>query len=266
MKKIINIITFLGLLFAGQQVFSNAAAMEVMEIVRKVNHAIFYQGGDNKAHLEMRILDDQGRERFRKITLLRKNLDEKDGAQKYYVFFSKPADIKKMVFMAWKNIDRDDDRWLYLPALDLVKRIAASDERTSFVGSHFFYEDVSGRNIDEDVHEIVAETEQYYVIKSVPKLPQDVEFSYYKNWIDKKTFLPVKAEYYNEKSFVYRTYNALEIKMIEGYPTVMNAQMEDNTTGGKTILTYSSVKYDEGIPENIFSERYLRRAPKRYLK
>jgi len=76
----------------------------------------------------------------------------------------------------------------------------------------------------------------------------------------------MKAEYYNGKSFAYRTYNALKVDMIEGYPTVINAQMENNITGGKTILTYSSVKYNAGIPENIFSERYLRRSSKKYLK
>jgi len=48
------------------------------------------------------------------------------GDQKFYVYFLEPADVRKMVYMVWKHTDRDDDRWLYLPALDLVKRIAAS--------------------------------------------------------------------------------------------------------------------------------------------
>lgn len=252
--------------FAAQQTFLKAEAMEVMDIVKKANHAILYQGIDGKAKIDMRIIDDKGRERKRQMTMLRKNLDEDDGPQKYYVFFSKPADINKMVFMAWKNIDRDDDRWLYLPALDLVKRIAASDERTSFVGSHFFYEDISGRNIDDDIHELVEETDKFYVIKSVPRIPGSVEFAYYKNWVDKTTSLPAKAEYYNEKDIVYRTYSVLKIETIEGFATVTHSQMEDNISGGKTILKFSSVKYNSGVPENIFSERYLRRAPKKYLR
>ena len=100
--------------------------------------------------------------------------------------------------MVWKHIKADDDRWLYLPALDLVKRIAASDERTSFVGSDFFYEDVSGRGLDEDVHELLETSDNYFVIKNTPKRPDDVEFSYYKMWIHKKTFLPIKTEYFDK--------------------------------------------------------------------
>ncbi len=101
------------------------------------------------------------RERIRQMTMLRRNEIPGYGPQKYYVFFSRPPDVKEMEFMAWKNSNRADHRWLYLPALDLVKRIAASDERTSFVGSNFFYEDLSGRNIDEDKHEFIEETDEY---------------------------------------------------------------------------------------------------------
>jgi len=241
-------------------------ATEVMDIVKKAINASYYPGKDIKSQVDMRIIDKQGRESTRSLIMLRKNLDENNGPQKYYVFFNKPADVKKMVFMAWKNIEREDDRWLYLPALDLVKRIAASDERTSFVGSDFFYEDVSGRNIDEDTHTLVEQNTKYYVIKSIPKEPDTVEFSYYKNWIDKKTFLPMKAEYVNKADFVYRAYSVQKISVVDGYPTPIDLQMMNNQTGGKTLLHYSAIKHDIGIPENIFTERYLRKPAKKYFR
>src|SRR5690606_38275237 len=97
--------------------------------------------------------------------------------QKFYVYFTRPADVNKMGFLVWKKLDTDDDRWLYLPALDLVKRIAASDKRTSFVGSDFYYEDVSGRDIDEDHHELIDTTDNYYVLKNTPRNPSSVEFA-----------------------------------------------------------------------------------------
>jgi len=261
MKKLFSTLAISLLLSAT---LANAA--EVMDIVKKAVHASYYQGKDEKAQIDMHIIDKQGRERTRRLTMLRRNLTEGYGAQKYYVFFSKPSDVKKMVFMAWKNIDRDDDRWLYLPALDLVKRIAASDERTSFVGSHFFYEDVSGRNIDEDVHELVEENDEYYVIKSVPKNPGAVEFSSYKNWVDKKTFLLMKAEYTNANGIVYRTYSVLKVEAIDGFPTVVGSEMIDNLTGGKTVIAFSNIKYNLGLPENIFTERYLRKPARKYLR
>ncbi|MGV7221844.1 MAG: outer membrane lipoprotein-sorting protein, partial [Nitrospinales bacterium] len=146
------------------------------------------------------------------------------------------------------------------------KRIAASDERTSFVGSHFFYEDVSGRNPEEDTHELVEETKSYYVLKSVPKEKGKVEFSFYKNWIHKTTFIPVKTQFYDKNNKPYRTYEALKVETVNDFPTVTQSRMSDSRIGGQTTMSYSDVKYNIELPENIFTERYLRNAPRKYLR
>jgi len=260
MKKITFTNAFFVLVFSF-----NSYAMDGREIMKDVIQASYYQGQDVRANAHMTIIDQQGRERIRALTLLRRNMED-SGNQKYYVYFNKPSDVKKMVFMAWKNSKKEDDRWLYLPALDLVKRIAASDDRTSFVGSHFYYEDVSGRGLDEDNHQLVSEDEIQYVIKSQPKIAEAVEFSHYKIWVDKETYLPTKIEYYDKNNVVYRIYRLLDTKNIDGNPTVIKAQMEDLRSGGKTITKYSAIVYSQNIPEKIFSERYLRKSPKKYLK
>lgn len=262
---------FVSLLFTGTAV---AADPSVDEIVNRTNLATYYQGKDGRAQVKMIITDSQGRERERKLTILRRDEPDSDalenaayrGKQKFYVYFSRPADVNKMVFMVWKNLDKDDDRWLYLPALDLVKRIAASDKRTSFVGSDFFYEDVSGRDIEEDTHELVETTDKYYVIKNTPKDPGSVEFAYYKMYIHKTTFIPVQVEFYDASDKKYRIASALKVDTIQGYPTVTKASMENLQTGSKTIMEYSSVTYDTGLPDDVFTERYLRKAPREYLK
>jgi len=243
-----------------------AEAPDVAEIVAKANHTVFYQGPDQKARVDMRIIDKQGRIRKRQLTLLRRNFGDADGEQKYYVYFSKPADVKKLVFMAWKNIGRDDDRWLYLPALDLVKRISASDGRTSFVGSNFFYEDVSGRETEEDTHTLLSEDGDFFVVESKPKRAGDVEFSSYKNWVDKSTYLPMKTEYRDKAGNLHRVYTAVTVEVIGGFPTVVDAIMENKITGGRTELHYSDVVYAVGLPKNIYTERFLRKLPRKYLK
>ncbi len=242
-------------------------AADVNDIVKKASNAAYYQGTDGKAKVQMTITDAQGRERSREFTILRLDVeDETDGQQKMYVFFSRPADVNKTAFMVWKNIDADDDRWLYLPALDLVKRIAASDERTSFVGSHFFYEDVSGRVPTEDNHTLEEETDNYYIVSSIPKDPGSVEFASYKNWIHKESFIPVRTEFYDENGETYRFYEALGVDMIDGHQTVTQSRMTDNRIGGSTTMAYSKVEYDIGLNEDLFSERYLRNPPRRYLR
>jgi len=195
-----------------------------------------------------------------------KNKEQFAGEQKFYVFFHKPADVSKMAFLVWKHLDKDDDRWLYLPKLDLVKRIAGSEKRTSFVGSDFFYEDISGRNITYDKHELAETTKNYYVLKSTPKEPRGVDFSYYKTWIHRRTFLVIKTEYYDRNGKPYRRYEAKAVKQIQGYWTVTNSRMTDLRTNRYTDVAYSSVRYDIDIPETVFSERYLRRPPTKYLK
>ncbi len=238
-----------------------AAAPPVDEIVARANKAAYYAGKDGRAEVKMTITDSQGRKRQRQFVILRRD-SEDGGEQQFYVYFKRPSDVRKMVFMVHKHVDRDDDRWLYLPALSLVKRIAASDKRTSFVGSHFFYEDVSGRSPTEDTHELVEETDQYYVLRNVPKDPASVEFSEYTVWIDKTTFMPVKAEYKDKQGRLYRRVEALEITTIQGYPTVTRSRVTDLLNGGETTSEFFNIRYDIGLSEKIFTERYLRRPPR----
>ncbi len=241
-------------------------------IVAKANYMAYYQGKDGRAEVYMVIKDKQGRKRIRKFIILRKDVtpegkgEDYCGEQRFYVYFKLPSDVRRMTFLVWKHLDRDDDRWLYLPALDLVKRIVSSEKRTSFVGSHFFYEDISGRNINDDVHEFYKETKDYYVIKNTPKKKEDVEFSYYLTWVHKKTFLPVKAEFFDKENRLYRVYEVLGVKKIQGHYTVTKARMKDDKMGGETIIEFKKVKYDVGLPDSVFTERYLRTPPRKYLR
>ncbi len=237
----------------------------VDEIVQATNRASYYQGEDGRARVKMTITDDQGRERNREFTILRRDADDTDREQKFYVYFHRPADVREMVFMVWKHVGADDDRWLYLPALDVIKRIAASDERTSFVGSNFFYEDVSGRGIDEDDHELVETTDVYYVLKNTPKDPSQVEFDSFTMWIHKDSYIPVKVEY-EKGGEVYRVAETLKVEDIQGHNTVTKSRMRDLRGGGETVLEYTGVDYDLGIPEDVFTERYLRQAPREFIR
>ena len=237
-----------------------AADLSVDEIVNKANAASYYAGKDGVADVKMDIHDSKGGVREREFRILRLNGD--DGDQKFYVYFEAPADVRKMAFLVWKNVRKDDDRWLWLPALNLVKRIAPGDKRTSFVGSDFVYEDVSGRNLADDTHVLTETTDTQYVIKNSPKDADSVEFAEYTVWIDKDTFLPRKAEYVDKKGKLYRRVSATKVETIDGIPTVVESLVEDLVTGGKTINTFSNIAYNKGLDDRIFSERFLRRPPK----
>jgi len=260
MKKILIIVVLL--LFMGNVY---AQELTVDEIVTKANNSSYYQGKDGSAKASMVVTDSQGRTRQRQLTILKLNIEEgKD--QKYYAYFHKPNDVKGMSYIVWKNVGKDDDRWLYLPAMDLVRRIAASDKRSSFAGTTFLYEDISGRSIDLDTHELVATDDKYYTVKNTPKDANTVEFSYYVVQIDKKNFVPIKAEYFDKNSKLYRTIEALEVQDIQGYSTVTKMKATDLNANANTVTEFSEVAYDIGLNESIFTERFLRTPPQKWLK
>jgi len=253
------VLTLLG----GAALAQDAPSLE--EIVARTNHMAYYQGDDGRARVKMTITDAQGRTRNKEFTILRRNRDDQDEEQALYVYFHEPADERGTVFMVHKHVGQDDDRWLYLPALDVVRRIAASDKRTSFVGSHFFYEDVSGRALDLDEHELVEVTDTYYVLKNTPKDPDSVEFDSFTMYVHKETYVPVLIQF-EQGGEVYRESRTLEVKEIDGYQTVTRGSMKDTRMGGETILEYTDVSYELGIPDDIYTERYLRNPPQDLLR
>ncbi len=242
----------------------------VDEIVRKSNRVAYYSGNTGRANVKMTIYDAKGRVRGeRELIMLRRNAEE-GLDQKYYAYFERPADVRGTVFLVWKHTEKDDDRWLYSPGLDLVNRIAAADKRTSFVGTHFYYEDVSGRNIEDDKHELINTTENYFVLRNTPKNKDLVEFAYYDMYIERATFLPIQARFYDENDEKYRQYTVLERKKIDDHWTVTKAKMEDFRERGPktahTVAEYSDVEYGIELPDRIFTERYLRNPPREYLQ
>ncbi len=235
------------------------------DIINKANLAAYYSGDDGSAQARMIIVDAQGNKQMRQFTILRK--DQADlGNQDILVFFSRPTDVNGTVFRVIKKVNNDDDRWLYLPALDLVKRISAGDKRTSFVGAHFFYEDVSGRNPAEDNFTLLSTDDTFYTLKAVPKDKHSVEFDHYIVNINKTTFLPMQVDYYNNQGQKTRSMAVLKTKVIKGFTTVMHSKIMQHADGSYTEMQFRNVKYNVGLPNSIFSERSLRNPPKTWLK
>ncbi len=234
-------------------------------IVARANLASYYAGADGRSEARMRIIDGQGREQRRQFTVLRRNV-EAGGDQQFLVVFSQPSDVRGTTFLVHKHVQRDDDRWLYLPGLDLVKRIAAGDKRTSFVGSHYYYEDVSGRNPGEDTHVLAGQDEQAYELVHTPKDPASVEFAEYTTWIDRATFLPMRIEYRDERGQAIRRVEVKKVEQVQGHPTVTASRITDVVSGGYTDVQFRYIAYDLGMPDELFGERSLRNPASEWLE
>lgn len=239
------------------------------EIIKKAHEIFYYAGKDIKAKVTMQLISKDGKERIRELTMLRLNTGE-NGEQKYYMYFHRPADVRKMTFMVWKYLGENDDRWLYVPSIKLVRRIAANDKNSSFVGSDFTYEDVSGREVSEDTHTLKGEEalngKSVYLVESVPKEEKSAYYSRKVSWIDKETFLPLKEEYYDKRGDLYKTFTGDKIESVEGMPTIMQRTMANVQNGHRTVVTFEDVNYNVALKDNIFSERYLRSAPREWIQ
>ncbi len=234
---------------------------DVQQIVEKANVVSYYQGDDGKSKVNMTITSAQGQTRNRELIILRKNV-EVGGDQKYLVYFRRPADVRKMMYLVLKHVGGDDDRWLYLPDLGYEKRIAASDKRTSFAGSDFLYEDVSGRGLAEDEHSLMETTDQYYVVKNVPKDPASVEFKYFTVAIDRTNFVPMKMEFFGPDDKLYREIVSEQVEVIDGFPTVVKSLVKDHRSGSQTLMEFSEVSYNLGLSDDIFTNRSFTRPPR----
>jgi hypothetical protein len=245
------------------------------QIVEKSRLAFYYQGDDMKADVNMELIDKGGGKRIRVMSMLRHDETEA-GNQKYFMYFHKPGDVRRLTFMVWKYPTKEDDRWIFVPAVDLIRRIAADDKRSSFVGSDFTYEDVSGRDVASDTHTLLRseklDDRDCYLIQSVPKEP--TEYTKRLSWIDKNTFLPLKEEYYDAQNELFRIFTADRVELVAAgggkekglFPTVMKRTMKNVKTGHRTEVTYKSIVYNLGLRDKDFSERHMRRPPRSWIR
>jgi outer membrane lipoprotein-sorting protein len=266
----LSAIVFLFFLTGG--LFSRAFAGTLggaEEIMRRSALVQFYSGNDMKSKVTMRLLSKEGGERVRELFMARRNV-KAGGDQKYFILFLRPPDVRDMTFLVWKYPQRDSDRWLYIPAIKLVKRIAANDKRSSFVGSDFSYEDVSGRAVEEDNHALLREEKfegkDVFVVKSIPKDEKSADFGYKVSWVDKGSLILWKEEYYDKRGALFKVFTADEVKTIQGFPTTVRRTMKNVQTGHWTEVTYEEVKYNLALADSLFSERSLKNPPKAFAK
>jgi len=261
MRKTILLGLALALGAGGAAAAGDPAALELMNEMHK---SYYYAGDGGSAKVTMVLTDKKGRTREREFWMLRTDIEDM-GDQNYYTYFVMPADVRKTGFLVHKKAEGNDDRWLYVPSVDLVKRIAADDRRASFVGSDFTYEDVSGRLPKLDDHEFLATEEvdgkPLTVVKSIPKDPKTADYAWRKTWIDPETRLPVKEEYYNEKDEAMRRFEVGKVLTIEGFPTAVERTMTDLEKDHSTTISFNEVTYEVALEPDEYTERILKNPP-----
>ncbi|MCH9812515.1 MAG: outer membrane lipoprotein-sorting protein [Epsilonproteobacteria bacterium] len=236
----------------------NLFAVTNLEVAQKSDDASSgFESSTSK--MTMTLINKTGQKSVRELA--GKTL-ELDGGDKGLMEFLSPSDVKGTKLLTYEHIQRDDDQWLYMPALKRVKRISSRNKTGSFMGSEFSYEDISAQDIDKysysgDAQEVEINGIAAYQGERVPK---DKNSGYTKQvtWVDKTRFVVLRVDYYDRKKELLKTANFSGYKKIEGVWRVGQIHMKNMQTGKETILAWSQDKIKQGLNAGDFNKRVLK--------
>lgn len=250
---------FLGFLIAPPK-DSLAQELSAKQIVQRMT-SISDRAKDSSIQAQMILIDAEGSKIERKVDSYRMTLE---GGSKSLIVFREPADVKGTALLVWSYEGKDDEQWLYLPAYGRVRRITTSGKGESFVGSDFSFSDLEERDVEEFEHQRGPDAQvlghDCYTIESFPK-DKDYPYGKIRYAIDKKTFLPVKIELFKTKDAPkpFKVGTCRDFRTIDGIPTIFFMEMANLETNHKTQLILRDVRYNVGLKEDLFTQRYLRR-------
>lgn len=243
------------------------AALTADQIARHVQDRD--TGRDSRADLRMKLFDRRGRVRDRALTLLTLRRSEGDRS---LIRFTYPNDIRGTGFLVWEHPAGDDERFLYLPSLGRVRRIAGSEAQESFVGSDFSYEDIGGRELDDYTYALLDENASWTDPHGGPARPAyrlesrrkdaAVEFPRVVSLILKDSFVVTQADVYNRRNEKQKVYTVGRLEQVQGIWTVFASVMTNDLDHTRTELTVDKIAYNTGLTEAAFSRRELEGAAK----
>ncbi|MFW6181785.1 MAG: outer membrane lipoprotein-sorting protein [Spirochaetota bacterium] len=188
------------------------------------------------------------------------SMDEND-LLRTIVVFHRPASVEGTRFLVRENPDRDDDQWIYLPALKRVRRISASEGGTSFMGTDFTYDDLKTRDLDQDTHTLLGkETFQgrdCHVVESAPVDPKSSQYSRRVQWVPEDIWVPAKIEFYDREGGLLKVYTVHKLDQVQGYWTPLAGTMENVQTGHATRMEVRKLRYNEELDPGLFTTRFL---------
>ena len=236
------------------------AQLTGLEIVRKWDERD--EGKDLTSQSTFKLINSKGQERVRKTRRYWIDMKGKEGfEEKTIIFFDRPSDVKGTSLLNWsyEAVHKDDDQWLYLPALRKIKRISASDKEKSFMGSDLTFDDMGDRKVEADEHKLLRveelEGKSCYVVEMTPK-DKKYMYSRKEKWIDKETFVDYRTDFYDRKGrFLKR--QRIDWKKIDNVWTITKIYVKNEQTGHSTLIEIEDIKLNTGLKEGQFTKRKM---------
>ncbi len=222
-------------------------------------------GKDSRGEMRMRLYDRQGRARERALSIssLRASGNSDD---KTLIRFTYPNDIRGTSFLVWEHADADDERFLFLPALGRVRRIAGQEKQESFVGSDLSYEDIGGNDVADYTYAFVSES-AVWTAPDGAKLPawalesraRDAGAQYPRSvaLVLKDRFILVHADIFNRRDERTKTIDVTRLERVDGIWTAMDLVVANARDKTRTELRTTSLHYNVGLKPGDFDRRQL---------
>lgn len=222
-------------------------------------------GRDSRAEMRMRLYDRQGRVRER--TMVLQTLRGTGGrGDKILVRFLSPSDIKGTALLVWEHPEGDDERFLYLPALGRVRRIAGEEKQQSFAGSDLSYEDIGGRDINDYTYSF-ADQNAVWSAPDGSKLPawalesrakdRNADIPRSVSLILKDRYVIAHADIYNPRNERAKVFDVRKLERVDGIWTVLDLVVANDALKTRTELTTTSIRYNVGLTDDDFTRRKL---------
>jgi uncharacterized protein len=210
----------------------------------------------------LKIYDAKGRERVRQTASAYKKFGD---VTKSITRFTSPADIKGTGILIYDYDNRDDDMWIYMPALRKTRRIVSSDKGKSYMGSEFSNADMSLPSLDDFTYKLLGseiyEGKDCWKIEATP-VNDDIADN---NGYSKRVSLVEKSTYFNMKNTFFDFDDVLFKEILVGrYDEVdkgkyiirsMEANNLDN--GRRSVMTIDKFQKGSSLSESSFAPSAL---------
>jgi len=216
--------------------------------------------------LTMELKDKRGKIRIRETTALRKYFNEE---KRLAIFYLTPTSVKGTAFLTFDYPDasKDDDQWLYMPALRKTRRISAANRGDYFLGTDLTYEDIKleTRISREDYNYKTVGIENIdghksYVLEGTPKndkIAKELGYSKVKYWVDANVWMLRKADSWDIAGNHLKTVKISDFKMVQGIWTYHQIEVNNHKTNHKTIFRFSNIDYKTPLDDVIFTKEAL---------
>ena len=249
-------------ILAGALFLISAAALNAMdgeEIMRLADER--YTGDSSRQKTSMELINKRGNIRERSLISYWKDYGD---TEKQVMVFQKPGDVEGVGYMAYSydEKDRDDDTWLFLPALKKSRRISGSSRNDDFMGTDFTYDDMGDRKVEEDSHRLIGEEtvdgHLCWVVESVPR-EEGYMYSRRVSRIRQDIHMVIMVEYYDRRGGLMKTFSIPRLEEIDGIWTAREMVMENIQKKHKTVLRFDDIVYNEPVEDSFFSVATLER-------